>query len=364
VLAGSDDVDLQRHVLRGMHDALAGRRSAAAPPGWSAVYRKLSASADPEVRQKVLALSLIFGDPVALARLKATAADPRADLGARRAALQALVEKRAPGLVPILHKLLDEKALRGQALRGLAGYAASQTPRLILKLYPALSPVERADAVATLSSRPAYALALLDAVASGRVPRADVSAYTARQLAALNDERVLKRLKEVWGAVRPPAGDKGKLLARYLKLDTKRADVRRGREVFARTCATCHVLFDAGHKIGPDLTGSQRVKAEYVLTKLLDPNAAVAREFQVSRLTTSSGRIITGVVKEESGRTLTVQTANEVVRLAKADVERRTALGVSLMPEGLLATLKDDEVRDLLAYLASPVQVPLPRPGK
>ena len=40
------------------------------------------------------------------------------------------------------------------------------------------------------------------------------------------------------------------------------------------------------------------------------------------------------------------------------------------MPEGLFAKLKDEEVRDLVAYLASPTQVPLPKdatpppPGK
>jgi hypothetical protein len=31
-----------------------------------------------------------------------------------------------------------------------------------------------------------------------------------------------------------------------------------------------------------------------------------------------------------------------------------------MMPEGQLKELKPDEVRDLVAYLASPVQIPLP----
>jgi hypothetical protein len=33
-----------------------------------------------------------------------------------------------------------------------------------------------------------------------------------------------------------------------------------------------------------------------------------------------------------------------------------------MMPEGLLKTLKDDEVRDLIAYLRITAQVPLPKP--
>jgi hypothetical protein len=33
-----------------------------------------------------------------------------------------------------------------------------------------------------------------------------------------------------------------------------------------------------------------------------------------------------------------------------------------MMPEGLLKTLKADEVRDLIAYLRTTSQVPLPKP--
>src|SRR5687767_12083687 len=87
-LAESDDADLQRDVLRGMADALAGRRNVAAPPGWAAVYRKLSASEDAEVRERVLALSVLFGDAGALKALLRTAGDAKAEAGARARALE------------------------------------------------------------------------------------------------------------------------------------------------------------------------------------------------------------------------------------------------------------------------------------
>jgi putative heme-binding domain-containing protein len=347
-----------------MVEALQGRRHLAAPAGWSALYTRLSASKDAEVRQKALVLAVLFGDPRALAALRRVAADPKAGPAQRRAALQTLVEKRAAGVLPLLHRLLDDPVLRGPALRALAGYSDPRTPPLILARYPALGAAEKADAVATLASRPAYALALLDAVGRGRVPRGDLSAFTARQLLALGDARVAARLREVWGSIRPPAADKAKLLARYKALvkpaTLKKADRRHGRQVFARTCATCHVLFGEGASIGPDLTGSQRTNSEYVLGKLLDPNAVVPRDYQTTRVVTSSGRIINGLVKEETKRTLLLQTPNEVVRVSKSDVEQRSRQPVSLMPEGLLATLRDTEVRDLLAYLAGPGQVPLP----
>src|SRR5262249_41382906 len=137
----------------------------------------------------------------------------------------------------------------------------------------------------------------------------------------------------------------------------QQADRAHGRAVFARTCASCHTLFDAGGKIGPDLTGSQRSNPEYILTKVLDPNAVVPSDYQVTRIATVGGRVITGIVKEETEKTLAIQTPTEIIRLPKADIDERTKMGTSLMPEGQLAQLTDAEARDLIAYLSGTGQV-------
>jgi putative heme-binding domain-containing protein len=356
---------VQRDILEGMIEALQGRRHVREPEGWSAVHRKLRASPDAGVRDRAMRLSVLFGDPQALAELRAVVADPRAPEGARRSALEALVGRRPDDLLPLLRDLVADRVLRGPALRGLAAYADPGTPALILRHYPTFSEAERADAVATLASRPEYARALLDALEKGTVPRRDVSAFHARQVVALGDRRLTERLGKVWGTLRPPARDKAAALARYKDLVSpdklEKADRGHGRLVFSRTCATCHALFGEGARIGPDLTGSQRANPEYVLGKLLDPNAVVARDYQMTVVTTTSGRTLNGLVKEEDERTLTLQTPNEVVRLSKAEVEERQQSSASLMPEGQLATLNDTEVRDLIAYLAGPTQVPLPR---
>jgi putative heme-binding domain-containing protein len=366
LLAESNDVAVQRDVLRGMHEALQGRQ-VAPPEGWSAVYRKLADSPDAEVREKVLRLSVLFGDPAALAALRRTAADAGAPAGRRQAALQTLIEKRPPDLLPLLRDLLADRAMRAAALRGLAAYDDPGTPELILRHYASCTDAEKAAAVATLAARPGYALALLDAMEKGRVPRRDLSPFVARQLLGFNDRRVAERLNAVWGSIRPAAKDRTALMEKYKALATpqqfKKADRAHGRMVFSRNCANCHTLFDDGGKIGPDLTGSQRANPEYVLTKVLDPNAVVARDYQVTAVVTADGRAFNGIVKEETDKTLTLQTPTEVVRLAKADVEERKRMEVSMMPEGLLAPMSETEVRDLLAYLAGAGQVPLPKPS-
>jgi putative heme-binding domain-containing protein len=265
----------------------------------------------------------------------------------------------------VLKHAREDPVLRGVALRGLAAGDDPATPSTILARYVEFTEAERADAVATLASRPAYALALLDAIERGAIPRRDLSSFTARQLVAMKDATVTRRLTAVWGSVRAPSKEKAALLGHYKAVATRdalqKADRGHGRQLFAKTCATCHTLFDEGAKIGPELTGSQRANPEYVLSKVLDPNAVVARDYQITIFTTKSGRTITGIVKEDNDKLVVVQTANEVVRLPKGDIEERMQVRQSMMPEGLLNDRSDTDVRDLLAYLASKEQVPLPK---
>jgi putative heme-binding domain-containing protein len=365
VLARANDVEVQRDILRGMQEGFQGRRDVKAPAGWTAVYRKLAASKDAEIKEKALVISVLFGDPLALAVLRTTAGDPKASLATRKGALETLVQKRAEGVVPLLRGLVTDRNLRGQAIRGLAAFDDPGTPVLLLKYYASLSEIDKASAVATLASRPAFAMTLLEAVERKKIDRKDLSAYTARQLAGFNDKKITAKLNSVWGTIRPTAGDKGKLLAKYLALvpanKLKNANRSKGREVFQKTCASCHVLFDAGGKIGPELTGSQRIKPEYILSKVLDPNAVVARDYQVTVVRTSAGRTISGIVKEETDKVLTLQTPTEIVRVPQADVEDRNLSTNSLMPEGQLGMLSDAEVVDLIAYVAGPGQAPLPK---
>src|SRR5262249_13599173 len=134
------------------------------------------------------------------------------------------------------------------------------------------------------ASRPGYALALLDAVEKGQVPRRDVSAFTVRQLLGLNNNQVGERITAVWGAVRPASKERAALMKKYKDMltpdDLKAADRPHGRALFGRTCAACHRLFDDGGDVGPELTGAQRNSLDYLLENILDPSAVVAKEYQ------------------------------------------------------------------------------------
>ena len=231
-----------------------------------------------------------------------------------------------------------------------------------------MTAAERDDAIDTLASRSTFARALLDAVGKGEVRARDLSVAVARQIQALGDRQVSARLETVWGTLRPTSKDKAAILSRYKALLTPerlaKADRARGRLVFRNTCASCHRLFEDGGNLGPELTGSDRANLDYVLQNVLDPSATVGRDFRLSTVATRDGRVLSGLLRAQNDRIIVVQTVNETLSLDREDVEEMKTLDASVMPEGLLEKLTDDEVRDLVAYLAAGAPIVRPANGR
>jgi putative membrane-bound dehydrogenase-like protein len=357
----------QQELLAGMSEGLEGRRQVEMPAGWAQTYVHLQASPEATVRERSVSLALTFGDPRALVTLQRVAADSQSPAEVRTRAIQSLVAARTPDLAGLLLRLVSDPATRGAATRGLAEYDHPDTAEHLLGPYETFSQAHRQDAVLTLSSRPEWALALMDALESGAVPRSDLSAYAVRQMVALRHETLTARIQAVWGNLRPTSAEKEALIAALrgqLTPDAlEQADRAAGRLLFEKTCANCHRLFDSGGAIGPDITGSQRTNLDYLLRTLVDPSAAVPRDFQVHVVSTDMGRVITGLLLAETRAALTLQTVNEKIVVPRNEVVDWTTSELSLMPEGMLSHLSNRQIRQLFAYLMGPGQVPLPSAG-
>jgi len=364
-LAAEKAADHQLDMLQGIQAGLKGRKDIKAPAVWDTVYGELALSPAPEVRDQVDYLGLLFNDARAAVSLNKVLVDAKVAPERRSAALQALIVRRDAELLPVLLKLLGDPQVSGPVLRSLAAYDDARVPTAILALYPGLKAEARQDALATLASRPAYALALLEAVAKKVVPRSDISVFTARQLQDLRHPQVAEKLEQVWGKLRTTPGDKRKLIAKYKAMLTPdalaKADLAHGRLVFNKTCAQCHMLYGEGKKIGPDLTGSNRNDLYYVLENIIDPSAVISRDYMLNNIVTKSGRLIAGIIVEENERALTVLTVNEKVVVAKDDIDERQVAKISMMPEGQIEQFSFPELRDLVGYLATKEQVPLPK---
>jgi putative heme-binding domain-containing protein len=346
----------------GLRDAVEGRRRLSMPAGWPDVSARATAKGNAAVREAIDYLALLFGDAATFDRLVATAADKQQPVPPRRTALETLIQVPHPKLVTLLQSLLDDPALAGPALRGLPAYDDPATGKLIVDRYARFTADQRQEAIGSLAARKASAVALVDAIAAGRIPSRDVSPYVVRQLRDYEIESINRRLEQLWGSVRATPQEKAQRMADYAAQLTpaavKSADAKHGKALFVQKCAQCHRLFGDGAAIGPELTGAQRTSVDYLLQNIVDPSAAVPREYRVHTVITTDGRLLNGVVPEETTRTVTLQTPTERIVLDRADIEEIKPTSVSMMPEGLLDALTAEERRDLIAYLSAPGPLP------
>ncbi len=351
-------------VIAGLGDALTGWHKAKKPPAWDRLQNLLATTTDPTLRERVRDLNVLFGDGRALAEVKRLALDESSPLETRISALKTLIENRPPDLRAICERLIRVRFLNTVAMRGLTLFDDPSIGRTLAANYRSFHPSERSEALAALASRPAFARALLDQMAAGKIPRQDLTAFHARQIRGLGDPALVERLSQVWGELRDSTADRRERIAalktRLVPAELARADRRRGRVVFDRICAACHKLHGVGGEIGPDLTGAGRDNLAYLLENIIDPSASVSADFRMVVAALRDGRVLNGLVRAQTDRTLTLQTQTESLVLDRREIEELRPSPLSLMPEGLIDPLSEAEVRDLISYLMTPTQVPRP----
>ncbi len=363
-LASTKPEFFQADILAGLADGLAGWRKATKPAAWDALAKLVERSTNTALRDRVRDLSVVFGDGRALDEVKRVALAKDGDMNARKAALQTLIESRPPDLRAICEQLLGVRFLNIVAVRGLAQFDDPAIGEKLAKSYRNFHPSERPAVMDTLVSRPAFARALLAELAAGKIPRADASAFHARQIRSFNDPALNAQLGKAWGELREAAADKRAFIS---KLKTQltpevfaKADKRAGRALFNVACASCHRLYGQGGEVGPDLTGAGRDNLDYLLDNIADPSAVVSADFRMTVANLKDGRTLNALIAARTERTLTLKTMTETLTIQRGDVESLQESSLSLMPEGLLESLTPEQQRDLLAYLMHKSQVPLP----
>ena len=364
VLKDTADPAAQADMLRGINAALEGKRNVKMPPGWQELYPKLSGSPSEEVRKQSAKLSAIFGDASTLDAMRKVVLDPSKSPADRNKALESLLGKNDAALAPLLQGLLKDPAVRESALKGLAGTDDPKTPAAILDAYPSFDETAKRAAVNTLSFRPRFAKALMNAVKEGKVSTKDLTAYTVRQLRSFNDKEIDAWIAQTWGVAKTSNEQKVKEIEKYKALLTpealKTGDPSAGRALFAKTCLQCHQLYGEGGKVGPDITGANRADIDYLMVNIVDPSAVISKDYMVSLVYMKDDDVFTGIVAKEDPQTLSLATESAVQVLQKADVKEVRQSELSMMPEGLLTPLSKKELVDLITYLRTQSQVPLP----
>lgn len=373
--------------LEAVLEALKGRSHVPAPSSWAAVYAacerwivggKEEAVSLADARA---ALGALFDDPAASRDLRALVARSESPIERRQRALRSLAAAGDPSLAETLEPLLGDAAMRLEALRNAASLdAAAFKPegggvaflQKVLGVFQTLSAEEKGAAVSAMAGRVDGARLLLNALLEKRVSRADIPVFAARQIAGLNDPGVAELLEKAWGIVRLGDADAqaknagaehARLKAILSNAFLNGADLSAGRVLFQSVCGHCHQLFGEGGRIGPDLTGSNRANLDYLLENVINPNAVIGKDYELQVWTLKGGRVVSGMIRQESDVAFTVQTVAGEEQVPKEAVESVQKPGISMMPVGLFSGLSKEQLRDLLGYLRSPGQVASPGTG-
>lgn len=355
LMKAASDARWQADVLGGMREALKGERQATPPPAWKTAAPVFARNRDAKVNGSFRALGSIFADPLAIEATRVAALDRSVGVEIRRDALRSLIDGRAVGLRQVCEEVLTEQGLAATAAAGLALEEDPAVADLILARFPSIASAEKGPVLGVLLSRSAWAGRVLEAVASGSLSRLEITPFHARQIRGLNDPTLTRRLGEVWGVSRDSDSDKLKQMAHWKSRLTPEvltgANHVRGRALYGQLCAACHALNGEGGAIGPELTGSGRDNLDYLLQNIFDPSAVVPAGFQLVTLNMKDGRVLSGFIRSRTERIVQLQTLGEVIPLPVSEIAGTDDSNLSLMPEGLLETLDEAGVRDLMGYL-------------
>ena len=360
-VGSTTDTSVQAALLKGMLLGLEGRRSVRAPEGWSTLSTTLACSTSASVRQHALALSQIFGDTVAVASALECVQDSTIAAAQRCSTLSLLLGQQNQEASQLLKVLIDEPALTLSAIRGYAIVRNDEAPAVLISRYSKLNAQHQRAVVETLASRKAYAEALLEALKMNQIQPSAVPVQVARTLKNL----LGKKFTDVYGALPVVGAEREHLIKKYKKLcnpsAVAAADASRGRAVFQKTCAACHVLYGEGGKVGPELTGANRANLDYILLNSVYPSLDVPHAYRTVSVLTVDGRVVNGVLAEEDGTKIVLRTPEQPrVVIAKEDIDFRKISPQSMMPDGQLDAMKPQEVIDLVKYLRTTEQVELP----
>jgi putative membrane-bound dehydrogenase-like protein len=363
-LLSSGDTQARLDVLTGIARGLEGVRKVPAPEGWEATSAALAKDENTEVQRFAKELSVVFGDGHAMEEIKALAGNDGAPFEARRQAIRTLVDAREESVAPLLLNLLTHRELGIDAVRGLAAVHHPETGKILVDRFNSLAPPTKFEAANTLASRVEFATAMLQGVAESKVDRKFISPFLLRQMQTLGNEALSNKVAELWPELKQLSADKQKKIADWkVKLTPKvveAANASKGRVLFEQSCAKCHRLFGSPMGIGPDLTGAQRSNMHYLLENIIDPSATLGQNYVMTIAVLKDGRVINGIIGAKQEATTTFNTPTGTVVIANDEIEETRVSALSIMPEGQLDLLKEEQVADLIKYLQSTEQVALP----
>jgi putative heme-binding domain-containing protein len=268
----------------------------------------------------------------------------------------------------LVERITDPKTparLKGYALRLAPPTHKALTLELLRGLLAQDDEVLKLEVVRTLVARREQADLIDLADDASTAPRLRVEA-----ILGIDDLAVLQKLAQSDNAMireeaqralprsitttRPDFDD----TAAWLKLLEGQGDAETGRRIFFNSkvalCSSCHRHNGRGNVVGPDLTLiAQQGDRAAILRSFLEPHREVAPQFYPSVVELKDGTTFTGILLRSSSTEVFRDLTGKEKSFPEADIVKRAELRTSLMPPGLVMSLTNEELRDLLAFLTS-----------
>ena len=343
------DDESKRAAISGVEAALAGGPAPRLP---SELIEALGGTAGGSIT-----LGIRTGDSKAIAKAIEALKNPAVDKTILLQYIQAFGENRRREAVPALVDTAErstDPALRGAAMTALRGYDDASIPRAILASFASNTEDLRTAALELLIARPASTLELFGAIESGAIDPATIPEEIVASLRSNRDPKIKGYVHKYWGDEKrvDSAGIRGEIERITSIVMNGEGVPKKGESIFVERCARCHKMFDKGANVGPDLTSYKRDDLDTMLLNILNPSVEIREGYGSFVVATSDGRTIVGVLVDQDPRGVILRGADgrdEIV--PKSEIEEMKPSDRSLMPEGALRSLTDQQIRDLFAYL-------------
>lgn len=261
-----------------------------------------------------------------------------------------------PNLIKLAVNAGEVEPVRAASLSAMTGFDTPLVPTAILNAWPELNPVLRAVGGTVLGARKSWTLAWVEQASAGKVEAKTMPKECVRAMRLHNDENLQSQIGKLYsGLVGPDLAQAQKDVTKLLeRIGTTEGDPYRGKAQFKANCARCHKLYAEGGEIGPDLTGYQRDQLQALVRNIIAPSLEIREGYQTVGVRMEDGSVLTGFIENQNDEQITLKAVDGKSHvLAKSEMNQVLPQATSIMPEGMLNSLTDQQIADLLAYLRS-----------
>ena len=134
------------------------------------------------------------------------------------------------------------------------------------------------------------------------------------------------------------------------------SSIESGKQLFAEhACSACHAIGATAELLGPTLNGiSKRLSREEILDEINAPSKIIKPSMGGMRVIKNDGQVLLGRVINANEHEISLMViGNSIVRIPKNQIKKTENEPKSLMYEGLLDGMNQNQINDLLDYIYS-----------